>query len=223
MVKGVTCALRAEQNGAPLMADAVAHRDAAAPPLISILIAELKPLEPLAEQVANAVILQVDVDVGDVALAVNKGSHGKEEGRANHVGGLNAGVIVTVTEHGHLHEAVVGVPRRLKLLCEYRVRDVGVLGFVSAVKDHEPLAMGGLKVALKIHREGLDRRGVNGAPVKDRADWLYVNPAEQPGVVVLKEVEKLVHETEGMAAWVPRALAEVFAEFASFDFDHNPV
>ena len=56
-IKGVICSSRAKQNGAPLMADAVAHRDAAAPPLISILIAELEPLEPPAEQVANAVIL----------------------------------------------------------------------------------------------------------------------------------------------------------------------
>src|SRR6266849_6412721 len=92
-----------EQDAAALMADGVADGDATAPIVVGVLVAVLKPLEAFAEQVADTVILQVDVEVDHVPEAVNERGHGKEKSGANHVSGLDAGVIVAVPEHGHFH------------------------------------------------------------------------------------------------------------------------
>lgn len=176
-----------------------------------------------AESVTDLVVVCVDMHVGDDALAVGVGGHGKKEAGTEQIGELQACMVVAVAEDRHLDHAAVGVSSGLEHLGEGGVRHIRVLGLVPAVQDHHS---GGLlpgEATLEASGQLLNGGGLDRPSIHRRTDGFHIDTSDQAGLMRLQEFEALFKEAQRMTADVASAFTHMTAQIGPFDLDVDQV
>lgn len=111
---------------------------------------------------------------------------------------MNPSVIVAVSKNWHFENSIERIPSCLELLCENRMRHIGVQPWTSEIRHKDPNIILLYEKFLKVAAHALHRRCIDSGTVQRLANSLDPNVGRILSVVCDEDLEYTVEETKMM-------------------------